>query len=285
MSRVLAVTRAAVAGLSLVAPRAAGRVAFELFCHPLRRAAVRPHEVATHGSARVETVSVDGKQIRVYQWGNGERPVLFLHGWESRGSRFAPLVPPLLEHGFSPISFDAPGHGESASRGSSIPFYRAVAAFVAARYGLLEAIVAHSFGVPAAFYAVKTGVPARCVVGVAGPCRFAYLEEEFARRLSLRPSVRGDLRRRVDQRLLPLTDVWAALSADHDPTSMQVPILLVHDTDDARVPLSEAERTKAAYGDQAELVVTSGLGHSRLLADEAVVRRIVSFVVAAGTHS
>ncbi len=82
--------------------------------------------------------------------------------------------------------------------------------------------------------------------------------------------------RRVDKALLPLTDVWNALSADHDPGAVTVPILLVHDADDRTVPLSEAQRTKAAYGDRAELMVTSGLGHSRVLGDEDVVRRIVT---------
>ncbi len=278
MSRRLTLIRVGINALSVAAPRAAGRVAFELFCHPLRRAAVRPHEVATHAAARAEVVVVAGKKIVLYRWGSGERPVLFLHGWESRGSRCAPLVAPLLDAGFSALSFDAPGHGRAGSRGSTIPFYRVVAQWVQGEYGPLAAVVGHSFGVPAAFYALKSGVEARCLVGVAGPCRFDYLEEEFARRLPLRPAVRAQLRRRVDAALLPVTDVWSVLSADHDASSVTVPILLVHDTDDRTVPLSEAQKTKAAYGEQADLVVTAGLGHSRILADEDVVRRIVSFI-------
>ena len=267
--------------LSLVSPRAAGRVAFELFCHPLRRVAVRPNEVDAHRAATVEKVDVDGKEIVLYHWGDGARPVLFLHGWESRGSRVAPLVPSLLDAGFSPISFDAPGHGDAGSRGNSIPFYRSIALFVQGRWGAPAAIVGHSFGVPAALYALKSGVNAGCLVGVAGPCRFDFPADEFARRLGLRPSVRADLRRRTDRALLPLTDVWSTLSADNRPELVTVPILLVHDDGDPTVPLSEAQRTQTAYAGHAELEVTSGLGHSRVLADPDVVRRIVAFIVAA----
>ena len=284
MSAVMTLARRGVWLLSLVAPRAAGRVAFQLFCHPLRRVAVRPNEVDAHHAATVEKVTVDGKEIVLYSWGDGAKPVLFLHGWESRGSRVAPLVQPLLDAGFTPISFDAPGHGNANSRGNSIPFYRSIALIVQERWGAPAAIVGHSFGVPAAFYALKFGVSAGCLVGVAGPCRFDFPVEEFARRLGLRPSVRTDLRRRVDRALLPLTDVWSVLSADYRPESVIAPILLVHDDGDPTVPLAEAERTKAAYGEQAELVVTSGLGHSRVLADPDVVRRIVAFVAASTRH-
>jgi pimeloyl-ACP methyl ester carboxylesterase len=280
MSAVMTAMRRGVWVLSLIAPRAAGRVAFELFRHPLRRVAVRPHEVDTHRAATVEAVHVGGKAIVIYAWGDGVRPVLFLHGWESRGSRVAPLVQPLLDAGFSPISFDAPGHGDAASRGNSIPFYGAVAAYVDERWGPLAGIVGHSFGVPAGFYAVKSGVRAGCLVGVAGPCRFDYAADEFARRMRLLPSVRADVRRRVEKALLPLTDVWSALSADDRPELVSVPILLLHDDADPTVALAQAQRTQAAYGEQAELVVTSGLGHSRILADPEVVRRIVAFVAA-----
>ena len=282
MTAVMTAARRGIWLLSFVAPRAASRVAFELFCHPLRRVAVRPHEVAAHGAATVEKVDVDGKEIVLYSWGDGVRPVLFLHGWESRGSRVAPLVQPLLDAGFSPVSFDAPGHGAAASRGNSLPFYRLIALFVQERWGAPAAIVGHSFGVPAAFYALKTGVSAGCLVGVAGPCRFDLPPEDFSRRLGLRPSVARDLRRRVETALAPLTDVWSALSADYRPELVTVPIFLVHDDGDQTVPLAEAERTKAAFGERAELVVTTGLGHSRILADADVVQRIVAFVTVAG---
>lgn len=280
MNPTLAIIRGGLAALSAIAPRAAGRLAFELFCHPVRRAAVRPYEVEALSAATVEHVSVDGKQIVLYRWGSGERPVLFMHGWESRGSRFAPLVQPLLDAGCTPISFDAPGHGDSRSRGSTIPFYAAIAAKVEQEYGPLQAIVGHSFGVPAALYAARAGVNARRIVGISGPCTFDFLIAEVGRRLKLRPSVQADMRRRVEA-LLPGVDLSRELSANYAPERVSAPVLLLHDTDDATVPLSEAQSTAAAYGDQCELVVTSGLRHSGALRDPASVERVVAFVMSA----
>ena len=56
----MTLTRAVVRVLAVVWPRAGGRIAFEFFCHPVRRSLVRPHEVEAHAAATVETIRVDG---------------------------------------------------------------------------------------------------------------------------------------------------------------------------------------------------------------------------------
>ena len=55
--------------------------------------------------------------------------------------------------------------------------------------------------------------------------------------------------------------------------------LIVHDRDDREVPYSEAEALSAAWP-QAQLLATSGLGHSRVLGDATVVRAISEFLTA-----
>ena len=59
----------------------------------------------------------------------------------------------------------------------------------------------------------------------------------------------------------------------------RLPILLIHDQNDRQVPVAEAARA-AHMLPGAELMVTRGLGHNRLLADPAVVTAIVDFVAA-----
>lgn len=266
-----------------VAPRLAGRVAFELYRHPLRRHPVRPHEVDAHAAATVESLTVDTpvgrKSVVVYSWGDGERPVLLMHGWESRASRFSAIATALRERGFTPMAFDAPGHGEATSRGSSIPVYAAVAAELQRRHGHFAAVIGHSFGVSGAFYAVKQGVTVDRLVGVAGGCDFDFFAEEFGRRLGLPARVVRDIQRRADRALAAVGDDPARrLSVDDRPELVQVPILLVHDRGDRSVPVGQSEKAAAAYGDRARLVVTEGLGHSRLMHDETVVKEIVEFV-------
>lgn len=61
----------------------------------------RPDERPVTDRAEVGEIAVGGERAVSYRWGTGGRPVLLVHGWESRGSRFAALVSELLELGLS----------------------------------------------------------------------------------------------------------------------------------------------------------------------------------------
>src|SRR6266516_1421498 len=99
--------RVGLSTIGMFSPRLAGRLAFQLWRRPFARGHVRESERAIHAAARVETI--DG--VVTYAWGDGRRPVLLVHGWRSRASRYAGFVARLLELGYSPVSYDAPGHG------------------------------------------------------------------------------------------------------------------------------------------------------------------------------
>ncbi len=68
----------------------------------------------------------------------------------------------------------------------------------------------------------------------------------------------------------------------HIAGKVALPLLLIHDQDDRRVPVVEAARAAHVLVG-AELMVTHGLGHNRLLADPTVVTAIVDFVAAQET--
>jgi pimeloyl-ACP methyl ester carboxylesterase len=56
-----------------------------------------------------------------------------------------------------------------------------------------------------------------------------------------------------------------------------VPALLIHDEHDIEVPVSESIRLAAVFN-QAELFVTKGLGHRKILKSDEVLARITAFV-------
>jgi fermentation-respiration switch protein FrsA (DUF1100 family) len=57
----------------------------------------------------------------------------------------------------------------------------------------------------------------------------------------------------------------------------EISLLLVHDEDDKEVYLKHAEALKELYP-SAKLLVTKGLGHTRILKDESVIENCVTFV-------
>ncbi|WP_245384838.1 alpha/beta hydrolase [Streptomyces avidinii] len=126
--------------------------------------------------------------VTTYRWGDGPRPVLVVHGWSSRASRFAGLIEALRAQGRTVISFDAPGHGESEGRASTIRDYRAIIGRLHAEHGDFSAVVAHSFGVLAAFSMLHDGMGADRVVGIGGVADFGYLVERFRAGLTGRRS-------------------------------------------------------------------------------------------------
>lgn len=277
----LAAIRLTLNGFSRVAPAAATRLAFELWRRPGPIGAVRPAEREVHDAAQVSAVEHRGRRAITYAWGDGQRPVLLVHGWNSRASRFADLVSALLDRGYSPVSYDAFGHGGTGGSAGTILDNQAVIKELADRHGPFEGVVAHSLGVPFALYAVREGVRVERVVAISGVSDFGYLVDTFCAKLGLRPSLNQRLRRRIERSLFDGdAGIWDRFSAG---TSAGCDLLIVHDAVDYIVDRGQAGLLAAGYGDRATLMETTGLGHSRVLRDPEVIEAAVAFLGAEAT--
>ncbi|MFB6842437.1 alpha/beta fold hydrolase [Streptomyces sp. NPDC056361] len=261
-----------------VAPGPAGRLAFHLFVRPLGRARLKPGERDLFAAARTGRLRVRGKEVVTYTWGDGRRPVLLVHGWSSRASRLTAFAEQLIARGYSPVTFDAPGHGEAPGRASSILEYREVIRELHARHGDFDAVVAHSFGALAALFALRDGVRTARFVGLGAVGSFDLLLAGFRAGLGVDERVIRCMRDHVERRLAPgEPGIWDRFGADRDPGELGAPVLLFHDEDDDMVPLAQARLLARAHGDRARLVVTRGLGHRRILTDPEVVAEAVEF--------
>nr|WSX48930.1 alpha/beta fold hydrolase [Streptomyces sp. NBC_00974] len=262
-----------------VAPGPVGRVAFALFVRPLGRPKVRPGEAEVMARAVTGRLVVDGIAVTTYRWGDGDRPVLIVHGWSSRVSRFAGFVEALRAQGRSVVSFDAPGHGESGGRATTILRQREIIRRLHARHGDFSAVLAHSFGVVATFFALRDGIRADRIVGIGAIADFDFLAARFRANLGLNQAVEDAMRRHVQRRLFPAEpDVWPRFGVGHHPEEVPSDILLVHDADDDIAAPSQSRAIAAAYGDRARLIETRGLGHRRILADPEIIATAAEFL-------
>ncbi|WP_049579292.1 alpha/beta hydrolase [Streptomyces sp. SBT349] len=278
--RQAAVLRTALNGTARLAPGLAARWALA-FWDPRLRVALKPAEERVMRRAARGTVEVDGVSTAVYRWGDGERPVLLMHGWASRASRFAPLVEALTERGYSPVAFDAPGHGESGGRGSSILQYREIARRLRPAQGRFAAVVGHSVGGLGAFFALRGEIAADRLVTLASPAEFGYVVDRFHARLGITERVAPALRTAVERRLFPgEQDIWRRFSATHRPEELTLPVLVIHDEDDDMIERDQARRLADAYQGQADVHITRGLGHRRILGDPRVVETVLDFAAA-----
>src|SRR5262245_23744728 len=97
--------------LSAVTLETAAARAERLFLTPPRPR--RPTwEVELLAGAEARPMRVGARRIETWTWGTGPS-VLLVHGWGGRGTQLGAFVAPLVAHGFSVVTFDAPGHGAS----------------------------------------------------------------------------------------------------------------------------------------------------------------------------
>jgi pimeloyl-ACP methyl ester carboxylesterase len=262
------------ASLKMLPPAIAGRVAFELWRRPFKRGQVRESEREILEAARIEVV--DG--IVTYAWGDGSRPVLLVHGWRSRASRYYAFVARLVELGYTPVSYDAPGHGDTPGPAGTILDHQRIINTLAAKYGAFEGVIAHSLGVPFALYALREGVMARRVVTISGFGRFDYLADAFCRELGLGPKANRALRRSIERGLFAGDrEIWTKYSAGPG----EVDLLMIHNDEDDVVDPEQAPLLLAAYGPKARFRQTNGLGHRRIMVDPDVIAEAVAFVSSA----
>ncbi|MFE9815963.1 alpha/beta hydrolase [Streptomyces sp. NPDC005773] len=270
---------AALNTVSRVSGGLAGAGTYTLFHMPLARSRMRNSERELFGKADTGRLKVNGKLAVTYRWGDGERPVLLVHGWQSRGSRLADFVPGLLDRGYSVITFDAPGHGDASGRSTTILEYRDIITGLQNEYGEFEAVIAHSLGALGSFFALQGGVTAKRIVTISGVCDYDYLIEEFSSALKLRGPLKAQLHQRVAKNLFPgMPAELTPFSAVNTVTDLEPPLLVIHDEDDTRISVKQGRRLAAAFGGQARLIITSGLGHRRILGDADVVRTVLDFV-------
>jgi pimeloyl-ACP methyl ester carboxylesterase len=262
--------RAGLAALGAVSPALAGRAGARLFLTPPRNGVPARDRAALPGAEPFE-LAHHGRRISGWTLGTGPA-VLLVHGWGGRSGQLAAVAGAFARAGCTAVAFDAPAHGRSGGRTTSMVGFAEAAATVARRFGA-RAAVGHSIGGAAVAWAAAHGLELAAAALVAPPRTPVAFMDALARELHLAPAVRAAVEAGVVRRVgVPLEDVDVARCAPAAPP----PTLVLHDRDDADVPLSAGSAVAEAW--RARLVVTSGLGHRRILRDAAVVGEVMAFV-------
>jgi pimeloyl-ACP methyl ester carboxylesterase len=271
-STIVRFTSATLRVAAAVAPEAAAAGLVAAFRHS-RRHPVPERERRWLASARRGAFEAGGRLLPTWSWGSGPA-VLLVHGWQGRGSQMGAFAAPLADAGFRAVAWDAPGHGASPGRFSSLPEMIEAVLAAARAAGPLAGVVAHSVGAAAASGAMARGLEVDAAVFLSPPAEPARYLAAAAAWLGLPPPVAERARRRIERRF----DVrMADLAPVAQAPRMTAPLVVVHDRDDGEVPWDEGSRLAAAWPG-ARLVTTRGLGHRRLLRDPAVVAEAVEAI-------
>lgn len=268
-------------GLGRVSPPLAGRLAFHLFCTPLRYAEP-PRE--TEALRRAERFSIPFRDVHLAAYGWGEGPaVLLVHGWSGRGSQLGAFVEPLVASGHRVVAFDLPAHGRTPGRRTNALVATEAVLRVGEAIGPLRGVIAHSFGALCATLALRDGLAAGRVVYVAPAASASQAVSGFSRQFGLAAPAERGLRGEMERRFGP--DVWPRFSGRACAPGLRgVPALICHDLEDPEVPYEEG-RSLADSWPGARMMTVAGLGHRRILRDERVIGEAVELMRAAGSAS
>lgn len=223
-----------------------------------------------------------GKRVRAYvTFRQGEhtsstRTALLVHGWGGHSGHFAALVEPLVHAGFRVVTLDLPAHGKSSGRVTNAFEMRRALLGLVQQLGQPHAVIAHSFGAMVTALAMNEGLAPKVCAFVAPMTSFNYAVSAFSAGLGLSEQARTRMMAHLENKF---GISGAGMEMAETASARRVPLLVVHDQGDARVPLELGQTLVAAWPD-AELYATSGLGHQRVLRDVAVVDELVRFVAA-----
>ncbi|MBX2870731.1 MAG: alpha/beta hydrolase [Saprospiraceae bacterium] len=259
-------------------PKAAGKLTYTLFTTPRKRARHRVSD-PTLEKARIFEFLYAKQVLKGYSWGKGEKTILLVHGWESRGTAMRSFVAPFLAAGYRVVAFDGPAHGNSEGRRTNLPeFAKAIRAFIH-HVGPVEAAICHSFGGVAMMYALsqlEIDTRVRRVVTISSPNDVSLMLKQATDFMRVPKPAQKHFRTIIEYKML--MPVAKASLGKWGNSIMTEDILIVHDEEDRVVPVSEALAIFESL-DQANVLISKGYGHYQLTKNPDVIRRITQFIL------
>ena len=255
-------------------PSLAHRFFVTIFFSPLNYA-VPEKEKDTEKKAEKFIIRSNGKKIQCYSWGQGP-VVLVVHGWAGRATQFRKIIAALVRENYRVVGFDGPAHGRSQGRSTNIAEFELVLAEIYRHVGVPAGIIAHSFGGGAVLSAAMNGLPVQKLINIASPTIGDEIIGTYLRTINGSESTarffKSYVLRTTGKPFEEFTGLHFIRNLKHE-----VDLLLVHDEDDAEVPLRHAVELIQVYP-RATLYQTRGLGHTRILRDEDVIRTCIAFL-------
>lgn len=262
--------------LQLISPKWRTLFCARLFTTPLRhKIPKREHEMEANSRQSKLAVRTIAKEVMVYEFGSGPKKVLLVHGWSGRGTQLTGIAERLAEEGCTTYSFDAPAHGKSAGKTTLMPEFIAAILEMEEHFGPFDAAVGHSLGGMSLLNAAKRGLKIKRLVTIGSGDKVSDILLDFTHRMQLKKKVAEEMRDHFEAGFQGET--MEGFSAYIAAQQVDIPVLVIHDNDDAEVPVKCAVHIHKHLRN-GHLMLTKGLGHRKILGDPEVIERTVDFI-------
>jgi len=273
--------------LGIMSPRLAGRLALKIFMTPPKVSAPK-RETKIREQSNLSYRQIKGRKIAVRVWENTDEnaqtskgTILLSHGWAGRTSQFLEIIKPLLEAGYRVVGADIPAHGDSSGKYTNILDSTQTLSVIAKEFSPLKAIVSHSFGTGTTLLALdKFEIKSPKIVLIGAYSRVSFILNLFSDVFNLNPATVTAMQQIATEKFADSFSIkwdWKSIAPVRTIQSYQGKILFVHDKEDHEVPIDEVTELHQIK-ENAEILLTSGYGHRRILRQKQVVERVVDFI-------
>ena len=261
--------------LEVTSPKLAARFAIKLFTTPIKfKLPKREEEMNLRSRQEMVEIPSLKKSINVYHLGDGPKKVLLVHGWSGRGTQLVSIADKLVKCGYSSLSFDAPAHGKSTGKTSDMTEFITSILQLEQQFGPFEFAVGHSLGAMSVLNAIKRGLTVKRAVLIGSGDIIKDIMDDFTQKLGMNIATGELMIRMFEKKFGETINTYSAYVAAE---GVAVPVLLFHDKEDEDVPVT-ASLHIASHLANAELVITQGLGHRKILGDKTVIKKITEFL-------
>lgn len=214
------------------------------------------------------------KEIMVYHYGVSDKKILLIHGWSGRGTQLYKIADLLLSHGFSTISFDAPAHGFSTGKQTMMNEFVICTRFLNDKFGPFEYGIGHSLGGMTLLNAINRGISFKKAICIGSGNSIFDIMKDFVSKLEMKPIIAQMMKTHYDREFGVDLEIYSSYNV---AKNIKTPVLVIHDTDDedVQVQCAYAIHQNLKHG---ELMITTGLGHRKVLGDKKVLEKIINFI-------
>lgn len=261
--------------ISFISPKLITLFAARLFTTPIKhKIPKRELEMDLRSIQKLINVPSINKDVVLYQYGKSDKKILLVHGWSGRGTQLFKIAEELLKAGYSTISFDAPAHGKSPGKMTIMTEFIATILEIDKQLGPFEAAIGHSLGGMSVLNAIKKGFTVNHAVVIGSGDIVEDIIDDFVAKLELKANISNLLRLHFEKKYGEKMNSYSAYLAAAETA---IPVLVIHDYDDPEVPVKAGIHIHK-HLKNGELMLTKGLGHRKILGNNAVIEKTIQFL-------
>ena len=262
--------------LEVISTRLASMFGIRLFVTPVNFPLPKREQYMLKSAQKKRLLINDiNKEIEILSYGYSKKKILLVHGSSGRSTQLFAFADKLLENGYMVISFDGPAHGKSTGRTTMMPEFLKTIEKINTTFGPFEAAIGHSFGAISLYNAASNFLTIKALIAIGSGDKISNIISNFAKNLYLKEKSARKIQSGLEKKWMIHMDDFASSTV---AKNIKIPVLVIHDKNDGDVPVSCAYRIRQNL-EKGRLLITNGLGHTKILRNKEVVNKSVEFII------